>query len=296
MFYAVKNGLKKGILTSKEALLKSITDFPNPEYKEFKTMVEAMIYLSGKQKIKQEIYIQSDYLNERPKLQTNIKPKDDFSKTKKEVFYAVRVGRTPGLYRTWDDCLEQIRGFPNNQFKKFTSEREAKNYVLNELINIDYENNYDDTVLNVYTDGASFHNGKEDAQASYGVYFGEDDERNECGLVDTLLENASNNRGELTGILRAIELIDQNDEAIIHTDSMYGIKCVSEYGMEMKKKNYPKEIPNIDLIKKIRNLLDTKANIRFHHLNSHTNKRDKHSLGNDAADKLATSVLEIFRK
>jgi ribonuclease HI len=294
MFYAVKNGHKKGLLTTKEALDKSIKDFSSPEYKEFKTMVEAMMYLSNKQATKtKELFIQPEYINEQTTQPKKIK--DDFSKTKKEVFYAVRNGRKSGLYRTWDDCLEQIRGFPNNQFKKFTSEREAKNYVLNELIDVDYDNNYDDTVLNVYTDGASYHNGKEDAQASYGVFFGENDPRNESGLVDSMYENASNNRGELTGILRAIELITPEEEAVIHTDSMYGIKCVSEYGMEMKKKKYPKEIPNIDIIKKIRELLDNKGNIRFHHLNSHTNKTDKHSIGNDMADKLATEVLKSFR-
>jgi ribonuclease HI len=134
MFYAVKNGHKKGLLTSKEALDKSIKDFPNPEYKEFKTMMEGMMYLSGKQSTKKELFVQPEYINELTEQTTQAKKiKDDFSKTKKEVFYAVRNGRKPGLYRTWDDCLEQIRGFPNNQFKKFTSEREAKNYVLNEF-------------------------------------------------------------------------------------------------------------------------------------------------------------------
>jgi ribonuclease HI len=300
MFYAVKNGHKKGLLTTKEALDKSIKDFPSPEYKEFKTMVEAMIYLSGKQSTKPSIFVQPEYINEQTTQSnksgtTQVKTKDDFSKTKKEVFYAVRNGRKPGLYRTWDDCLDQIRGFPNNQFKKFFNKKDAENYVLNELIDIDYDNAYDDSVLNVYTDGASYHNGKEDAQASYGVYFGEDDPRNKSGLVDSMYENASNNRGELTGILRAIELISPDEEAVIHTDSMYGIKCVSEYGMEMKKKKYPKDVPNIDLIKKIRELLENKGNIRFHHLNSHTNKTDKHSIGNDMADKLATEVLKSFR-
>jgi ribonuclease HI len=296
MFYAVKNGHKKGLLTSKEALDKSIKDFPNPEYKEFKTMMEGMMYLSGKQSTKKELFVQPEYINELNEQTTQAKKiKDDFSKTKKEVFYAVRNGRKPGLYRTWDDCLDQIRGFPNNQFKKFTNKKDAENYVLNELIDIDYDNIYDDTVLNVYTDGASYHNGKEDAQASYGVYFGEDDPRNESGLVDSLYENASNNRGELTGILRAIELITPEEEAVIHTDSMYGIKCVSEYGIEMKKKKYPKDVPNIDIIKKIRELLENKGNIRFHHLNSHTNKTYKHSIGNDHADNLATEVLKSFR-
>ena len=26
-------------------------------------------------------------------------------------FYAVRVGNRPGIYHTWADCLEQVKGF-----------------------------------------------------------------------------------------------------------------------------------------------------------------------------------------
>lgn len=26
-------------------------------------------------------------------------------------FYAVRVGYQPGVYQTWRDCLEQVKGF-----------------------------------------------------------------------------------------------------------------------------------------------------------------------------------------
>lgn len=26
-------------------------------------------------------------------------------------FYAVRAGHKPGIYHTWNDCLEQVRGF-----------------------------------------------------------------------------------------------------------------------------------------------------------------------------------------
>jgi len=215
-----------------------------------------------------------------------------FNTNKKEIFYAVRVGRVPGLYKTWNECVEQIKHFPNQQFKKFTTRKEALDYVQNNLIDIDYDNHYNDSILNVYTDGSSYHNGKPDCKASYGVFFGEDDVRNESGLV---MENPSNNSGELMGILRAIELIKEDEEAVIHTDSAYGIKCVSDYGQKMKKLGWPKEIPNINIIKKLIVSLESKPNIKFHHLNSHTNKTDKHSIGNDRVDKMATDVLKDYR-
>lgn len=286
MFYAVRNGHKKGLITNKDAFEKSIKDFPDPEYREFKNMIDAMNYLSGKDIKSKDILLVDNKTDKNKKT----KVKDDFNL--KDNFYAVRVGRQPGIYKTWPECLEQIKHFPNQQFKKFSTRKEAEDFVKNDTICVDYDNNYDESVLNVYTDGASFHNGKPDCKCSYGVYFGEGDPRNESGLIT---EKASNNRGELMGLLRAIELINDDEEAVVHTDSMYGLKCVYEYGIKMKKAGYPSDVPNIDIIKKMREILENKPNIKFHHLNSHTNNTDKHSINNDIVDKMATNVLKKFR-
>ena len=44
-------------------------------------------------------------------------------------FYAVRVGRTPGIYPTWDLCQEQVLKFGGAQFKKFNSKYEAESFM-----------------------------------------------------------------------------------------------------------------------------------------------------------------------
>lgn len=44
-------------------------------------------------------------------------------------FYAVRIGRKPGIYTTWVSCRAQVHGFAGAQFKKFTTEEEAKAYL-----------------------------------------------------------------------------------------------------------------------------------------------------------------------
>ncbi|KAJ2448449.1 hypothetical protein EV183_005433 [Coemansia sp. RSA 2336] len=46
-------------------------------------------------------------------------------------FYAVRVGRRPGIYRTWAECKAATQGFPGAVFKKFTLEQEAAAFVSN---------------------------------------------------------------------------------------------------------------------------------------------------------------------
>ncbi|CAO2648662.1 Nn.00g079290.m01.CDS01 [Neocucurbitaria sp. VM-36] len=45
------------------------------------------------------------------------------------TFYAVKVGRAPGVYQTWDEAKQQIEGFPNPEFKKFGSYTEAEAMV-----------------------------------------------------------------------------------------------------------------------------------------------------------------------
>ena len=50
-------------------------------------------------------------------------------KTSKK-YYAVKVGRTPGVYETWEDCQKQVKGFSGAVFKSFKLKRDAENYIL----------------------------------------------------------------------------------------------------------------------------------------------------------------------
>ncbi|CAF9940908.1 MAG: hypothetical protein ALECFALPRED_008899 [Alectoria fallacina] len=47
-------------------------------------------------------------------------------------FYAVRVGYQPGVYHTWTDCLEQVKGFKKAMFKSFTTLTDAERFVAGE--------------------------------------------------------------------------------------------------------------------------------------------------------------------
>lgn len=50
------------------------------------------------------------------------------SKSKKN-FYAVKTGRNPGIYRTWNECKENIQGYPSARYKGFLTEEEAIEYM-----------------------------------------------------------------------------------------------------------------------------------------------------------------------
>ena len=43
----------------------------------------------------------------------------------KSKFYVVLKGRTPGIYKTWDECKRQVHEFDKAVYKSFESEEEA---------------------------------------------------------------------------------------------------------------------------------------------------------------------------
>ena len=46
--------------------------------------------------------------------------------SKKPKFYVVWRGRVPGVYTSWDECREQVEGFPGARYKAFASRDEAE--------------------------------------------------------------------------------------------------------------------------------------------------------------------------
>ena len=48
---------------------------------------------------------------------------------KKTSFYAVRKGKTTGIFETWDECQEQVKGFAGASFKSFDSRAEAEEWL-----------------------------------------------------------------------------------------------------------------------------------------------------------------------
>ncbi|GAA5820489.1 hypothetical protein JCM10212_003816 [Sporobolomyces blumeae] len=44
-------------------------------------------------------------------------------------FYAVRIGRQPGVYTTWRECRQQVDGFSGGRFKEFPTYEQAEAFV-----------------------------------------------------------------------------------------------------------------------------------------------------------------------
>lgn len=51
----------------------------------------------------------------------------------KKKYYAVRIGRTPGIYGTWDECKKQTDGFSGAIYQSFSFLAQAEQYLLSTI-------------------------------------------------------------------------------------------------------------------------------------------------------------------
>lgn len=65
-------------------------------------------------------------------------------------YYAVKVGKVPGVYTTWPEAQQQIVGFSGALFKKFATKKDAEEFIAS-------DEKEENTVFNgpkYYTDGS----------------------------------------------------------------------------------------------------------------------------------------------
>ena len=47
----------------------------------------------------------------------------------KKNYYAVRIGKTPGIYTNWEDCKAQVTGYKGAVFKGFEEKKDAEDFM-----------------------------------------------------------------------------------------------------------------------------------------------------------------------
>jgi ribonuclease HI len=159
-------------------------------------------------------------------------------------------------------------------------------------------------VISVYTDGSSLGNGKVGAVGGVGVYFGPNDSRSVYVVTPVCSTNSgsrniseplrgnrqTNQRAELTAVARALDHVPIDRSVLIHTDSNYSIKCLTEWFQKWEKNNWKsssgKDVENKDLVEpiiaRIRERDMCRARTDFKWIKGHANDP-----GNVAADLLA---------
>lgn len=161
----------------------------------------------------------------------------------KKKFYAVRVGKIPGIYQTWNQAEEQVKGFPGAEYKSFFTEEEAIRYisceeikenenlsdkptVINEKIEQEIKNLQDGEVI-AFVDGSHSLDAYGKEKYSFGVLLITNESENSLykAFVDNAYMESRNIAGEIEGVKQAILwAIDSNKQRIKIFYDYEGIK------------------------------------------------------------------------
>ncbi|KAI0154480.1 ribonuclease H-like protein [Hypoxylon sp. FL1284] len=245
-----------------------------------------------------------------------------------ERYYAVAVGREPGVYTDWDTASLAIKGWKGPKYKRFDTREDAENYIRahgdaaaqatlgedadeppakksKKTTTVEIPDAPD--VLHVYTDGSSLANGRAGAVAGVGVWFGEGDKRLVRGSSSVkgrhanavLRRNVSerlqgepqtNQRAELTAVLRALERVPLDQKIRIFSDSKYAISCVDEWYVNWQKNDWMTStgpVKNRDIIEAILEKIEERIEAGGTRPLWRWVKGHSDTIGNIAADDLA---------
>ena len=192
--------------------------------------------------------------------------------------YAVRNGRSCGLFYSWTECQKQIKGFSNAEYKSFQTLDEAAAY-LNQKDTAEPE--HDENTLCAYVDG-SF----DVKTGRYGcgvvlLYNGEIKTMNKAG-DDQTLASMRNVAGEITASEMAMHYaLENNLNKIIIYHDYAGIAkwCTGDWKAEKEGTKRYKQY--YDSIK-------DRLAVRFVKVAAHTG-----DTYNEMADRLAKDALGI---
>lgn len=175
-----------------------------------------------------------------------------------------------------------------------------------------------DNVLYLFTDGGCIGNGRKTARASWAFCIAQPntpikDHRElilteDCGEVCNKKTPATNNRGELSGILFGYKKLREMllsgtscTKVILVSDSQFALDCLSKWLTNWVKKGILKDKKNPDMMKELYDLekdLKKLTKIEYLHVNSHESAPAQSDPGffmwyfNNHVDRLCARILE----
>ena len=191
-------------------------------------------------------------------------------------FYAVREGRVPGIYNTWDECKANVTGFSGAVYKSFTSLEEAKAFMGQGQVK---QTQKSEAVA--YVDGSYNIATKE---YSYGMlmYVKDDVVEQAEKFDDPEMCQMRNVAGEIEGSMHAMQYC--LDNGIKSLDIYYDYAGIEKWALGEWKTNKEGTIA----YKRFYDSIKDKLEVHFHKVKGHSG-----DAGNDRADALAKSALGI---
>lgn len=200
-------------------------------------------------------------------------------------YYAVKKGKMPGIYYSWNECKTQVDGFSGAEYKSFKSEKEARDYISDNSEQTSMNKSIKNTntlAVEAYVDGS--YNSRTN-EFSYGMIILRNGEELKYAekYADKEMASMHNVAGEIKGAEAAMRYAVENSlkEIIIYHDYEGIAKwCLGEWKANKEGTKAYKEY--YDSVK-------NKVDITFVKVAGHSNNKY-----NDIADELAKQVLGII--
>ena len=193
-------------------------------------------------------------------------------------YYAVKVGKVPGIYNTWDECKENVDGYSGAVYKSFKTLEEAENFIG--IGNSDLDESFIhepyafvDGSFNLSTKTYGFGGFIVDNSVKYPLSGSGQDEE-----MATMRNVAGEISGSMAAIAKALEL--GLDELTIY----YDYKGIEAWVNGSYKANKPGTIAYRDYVREAMNKID----IKFVKVAAHTGIP-----GNEEADRMAKKAVGI---
>lgn len=205
-------------------------------------------------------------------------------------YYAVKKGRTTGVFTSWPECQNAVTGYSGAAFKSFKTEEEAWDFVNNENGSMQQDNFSeeelkkkiaDDSKVTAFVDGSYDDSKKEYSYGLVALGMGKVYE-DCCADFEPITVEMRNVAGEILGAVTAMEYCLENN--IGELDLYYDYEGIEKWATGEWKCNKVKTKEYKSFVDSIK----SKLKITFHKVPAHTGVTY-----NERADVLAKKALGI---
>lgn len=214
-------------------------------------------------------------------------------------YYAIAVGRKPGVYDEWAQAKAQVMGYPGARYKGFATQAEAEDWLRQPVsrskparpstgsgkVALGETGAPKPGEIAIYSDGGARFN---PGPGGYGAIIIEDGVRRE---LSGGFRHTTNNRMELRGCIMALRALKATESRPIriHTDSQYVVNGIAKgwarnWRSRGWRKNDGNPAQNADLWGELLDLLEGRR-ITFHWVRGHAGHPE-----NERCDELAVAA------
>ncbi|XP_064547728.1 ribonuclease H1 [Drosophila montana] len=297
-YYAVAHGRQVGIYDSWAQCQQQVNGFKGAIYKKFNTRQEAEQFINPPM---YQVAANGVPRQEHQQNRHEAKPKDFWPE---DVVEQQEV-TDEDLARV----MEEVEGLPtqSGSRKRKAQTNSSGNYkiprhmsnadepvALKKFGAFEFTMNAEGYVI-VYTDGSCLGNGRKDACAGFGVYFGDNHQLNAAKPV---LGRVTNNVGEIQAAIYAIKTaLDLGITKLsINTDSQFLINSITKWVPGWKKRGW--RLPSMEPVKNVVDFKELDELLQKNEVQVNWNYVEAHKgiKGNEMADKLARQGSQLYKE